>query len=84
MLGAFTDVNARQLHRTQKFEGQTVEYRPLEKSEFQTVEYGPPVCLQTRQPSVSLVGRLRAALRTMFHAAPKRDLLSDPGDRISA
>jgi hypothetical protein len=79
MLGAFTEVNARQLHRTQfeKFEGQTVEYRPLEKSEPQTVEYEPPVCLQTRPPPASLVGRLRAALQTMFHATPKRDLLSD-------
>jgi hypothetical protein len=64
MLCAFTDVNAEHLYRKQS-----------EKFEPQTVEYRLPVRLQTRSPS--LVGRLRAALQTMFHATRKRDLLSD-------
>jgi hypothetical protein len=75
MLGAFTEVNAEHLYRMQseKFELQTVEYWPpvptqSERFETQILEYGPPVRLQTRPPLSSLVGRLRAALHTMFHA----------------
>jgi hypothetical protein len=76
MLNAFTEVNAEHLHRQQseKFELQTVEYWPpvwtqSERFETQTVEYGPPVRIQTWPPVASLVGRLRAALHTMLHAA---------------
>jgi hypothetical protein len=75
MLGAFTEVNAEHLYRKQseKFEPQTVEYRPpvrtqSERCETQIVEYGPPVRLQTRPRLASLFGRLRGALVTMFHA----------------
>jgi hypothetical protein len=56
MLGAFTEVNAKHLHRQQseKFEPQKVEYRPL-------------VRLQTQQPTRWLEW-LRAAF-PRFHAA---------------
>jgi hypothetical protein len=57
MLNAFTEVNAKHLHQQQS-----------EKFEPQTVEYRAPIRLQTRPPAVSLVGRLRASLRTMFAA----------------
>jgi hypothetical protein len=56
MLDAFTEVNAKHLHRQQS-----------EKFEPQTVEYRSPVRIQTRPPVASLVGRLRAALKTMFY-----------------
>jgi hypothetical protein len=57
MLNAWTWVNEQQLRR-----------RRFEEFELRTAPRRPSVCFQTRPPLASLVGRLRAALHTMFHA----------------